>query len=134
MAAFLRLVEGAGLPTTDLPHIDGLRLWVLTAEDSLLGVIALECFGTNGLLRSLAVAPGHRRRGWGRELVARVERDARAEGIARLTLLTETAEPFFRRLGYEAINRREVPEEVQRSAEFRSLCPASAICMTKTLV
>jgi amino-acid N-acetyltransferase len=47
--------------------------------------------------------------------------------------LTETAENFFRGLGYEAIDRRYVPEEIQQSAEFRSLCPASAVCMTKSL-
>ena len=48
-------------------------------------------------------------------------------------LLTETAEKFFRAIGYEVIDRRHVPEEIKQSAEFRSLCPASAVCMTKLL-
>jgi amino-acid N-acetyltransferase len=48
-------------------------------------------------------------------------------------LLTETAEKFFRAIGYEVIDRRHVPEEIKQSAEFRSLCPASAVCMSKLL-
>jgi amino-acid N-acetyltransferase len=131
--AMLRLLEDAGLPTADLPHIHGLRLWVIEAEGSLQGVIALERFGTHALLRSLAVAPAHRKRGFGRDLVARLEHDARSEGVAQLTLLTETADRFFRHLGYEAIERKAVADEIQQSAEFRSLCPVTAVCMTKAL-
>jgi amino-acid N-acetyltransferase len=133
IGAILGLLEGAGLPTADVSQADRLRLWVLEEADSLLGVIALEGFGTHALLRSLIIDPGHRKRGFGRDLVARLERDARAEGVTQLTLLTETAERFFRRLGYEVVNRREVAAQVQASAEFRSLCPASALCMTKSV-
>lgn len=133
MAAILRLLEDAGLPTADLPHVEGLRLWVLEEGDSLLGVIALEGFGTHVLVRSLVIAPEHRKHGFARELVARLERDARAEGVTRLSLLTETAEKFFGRLGYEEVDRRELPAEVRRSAEFSSLCPVSAVCMTKSV-
>jgi len=68
----LELLTAAGLPTADLTSADG-------------------------LLRSLAIAGEYRHRGLGRELVARLERDARADGIAQLVLLTETAESFFSR-------------------------------------
>jgi amino-acid N-acetyltransferase len=128
-----RLLDGAGLPSADLEQITDLRLWVLESDREPLGAIALECAGKDALLRSLAILPAHRNRGFGRDLVARLEQDARAEGVTRLTLLTETAEKFFRGLGYRTIDRGEVPEEVKRSAEFRSLCPASAVCMSKTL-
>jgi len=108
-------------------------MWVLEARDSLLGVIALERFGTDALLRSLAVAPEYRKRGLGHELVARLEQDAQADGVEQLVLLTQTAEPFFRNLGYDIIDRRCVSEELKQSAEFRSLCPASAVCMRKAI-
>ena len=52
--------------------------------------------------------------------------DAQADGVEQLVLLTETAEAFFRSLGYEIVDRRYAPEQLQESAEFRSLCPASA--------
>ena len=133
LAGVRRLLEGAGLPTADLAEIKDLRLWVLESDGQQLGVIALEYFGTHALLRSLAIAPEHRNRGLGRGLVARLEHDARSEGVTRLTLLTETAEKFFQRLGYEPIDRGDVPGEVRQSAEFRSLCPVSAVCMTKYL-
>jgi amino-acid N-acetyltransferase len=48
-------------------------------------------------------------------------------------LLTETAEGFFRAIGYEIIDRSHVPEKINQSAEFRLLCPASAVCMRKSL-
>lgn len=131
--ALRQLLESAGLPTADLAAIKDLRLWVLEADGQQLGVIALERFGTHALLRSLAISPEHRNRGLGRSLVGRLELDARAEGITRLTLLTETAEKFFQHLGYEPIDRKDVPEEVRQSAEFCSLCPLSAVCMTKSL-
>jgi amino-acid N-acetyltransferase len=133
LPAVLALLEGAGLPTADLTSVQRLQMWVLEARASLQGVIALECFGTEALLRSLTVAPEYRKRGFGRELVVRLEHDAQAEGVEQLVLLTETAEPFFRSLGYEAIDRRHVSAELQQSAEFHSLCPASAVCMIKTL-
>jgi len=101
MPAVLALLESAGLPTADLAGIAGLRTWVDESGDSISGVIALDAFGSEGLLRSLAVAPDYRGRGIGRVLVARLEADARAEGIRKLILLTQTAEPFFRSLGYE---------------------------------
>jgi amino-acid N-acetyltransferase len=59
--------------------------------------------------------------------------DARADGARQLVLLTETAQPFFVQLGYQVIERDDAPGEVKRSAEFASLCPASAVCMTKSL-
>lgn len=36
-------------------------------------------------------------------------------------------------LGYAVIDRAYVSEELRQSAEFRSLCPASAVCMSKAL-
>jgi amino-acid N-acetyltransferase len=133
MPAVLSLLQGAGLPTADLQGIAGLRTWVIESQNVLRGVVALERFGTEGLLRSLAVAPEHRNRGIGRELVVRLEHDASAEGITRLVLLTETAEAFFRALGYATVDRQRVSLEMRRCAEFQSLCPASATCMAKVL-
>jgi amino-acid N-acetyltransferase len=133
LTAVLALLQAAGLPTADLTSVTCLHLWVLEAEDSLVGVVGMERFGARALLRSLAVAPSYRQRGMGHQLVARLESEARADDVEQLVLLTETAERFFRAIGYEVIDRRRVPEEIRQSAEFRSLCPASAVCMSKLL-
>jgi amino-acid N-acetyltransferase len=130
----LALLQSTDLPTSDLSANAGLRTWVIESDDFLCGVIALEPFGTEGLLRSLAVASDCRNRGIGRALVAQLETDARAQGVRKLVLLTQTAETFFRSLGYQNIDRRYVSDEMRQCAEFRSLCPASASCMAKTLV
>jgi amino-acid N-acetyltransferase len=132
MPAIATLLESAGLPTADLSSAADFQTWVLEAHGELVAAIGLERFGDEALLRSLVVAPEHRKRGLGQELIARVERDARAQGITRLILLTETAEAFFRARGYAVTDRRQVTHAVKQSAEFRSLCPVSAVCMSKT--
>ena len=133
LADISKLLSGAGLPTADLAGAQEFQTWVFDDRGSIVGVIGLERFGRAALLRSLAVAPVRRNRGLGRRLVARLEHDARAEGITQLVLLTETAEAFFRGLGYIVTDRRSVSGEIKQSAQFRSLCPASAVCMSKGL-
>ena len=134
LAAVAVLLQEAKLPTEDLANAPGLSLWVLEIEGELAGAVALEgTEPTSRLLRSLVVAPAHRRRGMGHDLVAQVERDARTEGIERLVLLTDTAQSLFDRLGYAVIERSAAPEALRQSAEFRSLCPSSAVCMAKLL-
>jgi amino-acid N-acetyltransferase len=129
-----QLLLSAGLPTGDLAGAREFHSWVLEEEGSLIGVIGLERFGHEALLRSLTVAPDHRKRGLGHELVARLEMDAQEDGVLKLVLLTETAQPFFKRLGYLVTDRGQVGDHVKQSAEFRSLCPVSAICMSKALL
>jgi len=133
MTAVLALLTDAGLPTADFTDSPDITMWVLEADGSIRGVIALQRFGREALLRSLTLAASHRRRGHGRDLVARVEDEAAAAGVDRLVLLTESAERFFRRLGYRPVERARVGESLRQSAEFRFLCPASAVCLGKSL-
>lgn len=133
LSAISRLLSGANLPAADLSSAHDFQSWVLEDGGSIVGVIGLERFGSDALLRSLAITPEHRNRGLGRDLVARLEHDAKVYGVRTLVLLTETAQPFFRRLGYAVTDRSQVSDEVKQSAEFRSLCPVSAICMIKVL-
>ena len=133
IAAVSKLLSEAGLPTQDLTSAACLQLWVLETQGDVIGAIGIEHFGANALLRSLVIAPAYQRRGLGNRLVAQLEQAVQAQGVQQLILLTETAEPFFSKNGYKAIARQHVPVEVLQSAEFRSLCPATATCMTKTL-
>lgn len=126
------LLAQCALPTRDLDDAD-VRFWVAEQEARIAGVIGLERHGQHGLLRSLAVAPEARGRGHGLALVATLEHEARQAGLRSLVLLTETARTFFERLGYTVIARSNAPAAVQASAEFRSLCPASATCMQRIL-
>lgn len=124
------LLERSGLPTSDLSTA---RPEFVVAEGSghIVGIGALERFGCAALLRSVAVEPQRRGSGAGRAIVEELERRARAAGIDELILLTLTAQDFFERLGYRVKSREQVPASILGSAEFRSLCPASATCMAK---
>jgi amino-acid N-acetyltransferase len=126
------LLQGSDLPTSDLSAV---RPDFVIAEHAgqLIGIGALERFGTAALLRSVAVELQWRGCGIGRLIIAELEQRARAAGIAELILLTLAARDFFAHLGYGSKPREEVPAAVLGSAEFRSLCPASAHCMAKAL-
>jgi arsenate reductase len=131
--ALLALLAQAALPTGDLDAASMAQFRVAADDGRLLGAVAVEPFSGIGLLRSLAVAPSARHRGLGAALVAAAERAAVEAGIAELFLLTPTAQCFFERLGYALIPRDGAPASVQAHAQFRSLCPASAVCMRKSL-
>ncbi len=124
---------------TDLGPAHMASFVVVPAHDqpaSVAAVAGVETFPDDageGLLRSVAVRASLRGRGIGVNLVAAVEERARLVGIRRLWLLTTTAPDFFRRLGYADTPRAIAPVAVQQSSEFKSLCPASAICLSKRL-
>lgn len=126
------LLERSGLPTEDL-STSRPEFVVAIRNGEIVGTGALEHFGSAALLRSVAVEARSRGSGMGRLIVAELERRARAAGITELILLTLTARDFFERLGYSAKDRARVPPAMLDSAEFRSLCPASAACMAKLL-
>jgi len=127
------LLAAAGLPTQDLQPQAVTDFTVATDADKVVGAVAIERYGVSGLLRSLVVDPEWRGRGLGRALVDAAERAAAASRIESLTLLTQTAAPFFRALAYREIPRGHAPTAVQASAEFTQLCPSTSNCLTKSL-
>jgi amino-acid N-acetyltransferase len=132
LASIRELLEEAGLPTTDLETAKP-KFTVLREDGDIVAAGALERFGSSALVRSVVVAGDRRGAGLGRIIVQELEKVARAARIGRLILLTQTAREFFVHLGYRVIERSEVPQDLQASEQFRSLCPASAICMMKVL-
>jgi L-amino acid N-acyltransferase YncA len=121
------------LTTAQLP-LDGAheladRFLVAEAAGELLGCAVVESFGSAGLLRSVAVVPTRRSRGVGHALVTDLIASSRNGGMQALYLLTTTADRYFPRLGFEVIDRADVPKAVRASVEFRSACPASATVM-----
>ncbi|HJS89587.1 MAG TPA: arsenic resistance N-acetyltransferase ArsN2 [Steroidobacteraceae bacterium] len=131
-AAIRDLLERCRLPTDDLATSHP-EFVVACAGARIIGTGALERFGEVGLLRSVALEAQWRGAGVGRLIVEELERRASASGVRELILLTLTARAFFERLGYSEKDRAQVSPAVRESAEFRSLCPASALCMTRNL-
>lgn len=132
LPGIVALLRQHALPTEDLAESE--VFFLVEAQDATLtGVIGLQRFGTAGLLRSLAVAPARKGQGTGRRLLAQLEEHARGQGVTELVLLTQTAQAFFEGSGYALIRRDAAPAAMQQAAEFRTLCPASAVCMAKLL-
>ena len=99
---------------------------------SWIGVAGYEMYGKSALLRSVAVDKGSRRLGVGRALVEQVLANVGKRGVRTVYLLTDTAEEYFARLGFERIDRRHVDEAVRASPEFGECC-ISAQLMRKSL-
>jgi amino-acid N-acetyltransferase len=122
------LLDANGLPSADVADHFA-HFIVARDEDGLVGVAGMEVHGDAGLLRSVCVAEAARGTGLGGRLCDEMERRASARGIGALYLLTTTAQEFFGARDFDVIDRAEAPEAIRQTAEFRSLCPSSAICM-----
>jgi len=121
------------LPQEDITPEHLRHFFVLKEKGEIAGVVAVEVLGRFGLLRSLAVDPRWRLRGLAFHLTEEAEEYAASLKIEALYLLTMTAEGFFAKRGYQRVERTSVPPPVQGTAEFRGLCPLTAVCMVKYL-
>ncbi|WP_319244605.1 arsenic resistance N-acetyltransferase ArsN2 [uncultured Propionivibrio sp.] len=131
--AIRSLLSRCQLPGEDLTEASLRHFSVLASGRRIVGVCGIERFGSDGLIRSLAVDPVLRGRKFGEQLVAACESAAQDIGIERLYLLTTTARDYLLRLGYADVARESAPDGVRTHPQFRGLCPASARCLVKRL-
>jgi amino-acid N-acetyltransferase len=125
LAWIAELLDSALLPTAGISdHLSGFL--VAEVQSRPVGCAAIERYGSEALLRSVAVVPGHRGLGIGRRLVEALISRAAADGIRTLILLTTTSARYFSRLGFREVDRALLPESVGQSEELRGACPASA--------
>ena len=126
------LLRGSGLPIGGArEHLE--HFFVAREGGTLAGVIGLEQYGGEGLLRSLVVRESHRSKGIGNTLYLRVIDESRSLGIERLILLTTTAEAYFAARGFRNVARSTIKGALGHSAEFTGACPESALCMELVL-
>ncbi len=114
-------VEGVG------EHLSGFL--VTRSAEEIAGCVAVEKYGETGILRSLAVAPGFRDKNLGTRLAHALINHARNDGVRTMVLLTETAEGFFEKLGFEVVERSAVAPEARESWQFTGTVCQSATCM-----
>jgi amino-acid N-acetyltransferase len=127
------LLQAQGLPVSDITDEHLEHFFFVGSVGSPTGLVGLELYGTDALLRSLVVADNARRKGLGSALIYHAEQYAASKGVRSIYLLTTTAEAFFKRLGYECIERSNAPPSIERTREFAGLCPASSAFMLKSL-
>jgi amino-acid N-acetyltransferase len=133
LSDILALLDECGLPGQGLaPHLST----TLVARDGnqIVGSSALEMYEEFALLRSVAVKPSFRGRGLARRLTRAALDLAKHHQVKAVYLLTETTDTFFPKLGFKSIRRSDVPEKVQRSVEFTTLCPDTAKVMEISLI
>ncbi len=127
------LLDAAALPTADLTDAHMEHFYYCGPPSHPIGLVGFEPCGVDALLRSLVVSPEHRSSGIGAKLVAHAEREARAQGVTAMYLLTTTAEAFFLRRGYGASPRELAPGCIRATKEFSGICPASSAFLMKRL-
>ncbi|MGQ0456197.1 MAG: GNAT family N-acetyltransferase [Hyphomicrobium sp.] len=92
-------------------RLGGMLTLVVQADGDYLGFASLK---DNTVIDMLYVHPHHVGEGVGTALVSALERIAAARGAGAITAdASDTAQPFFERLGYQAVQRNSVPIEDQ---------------------
>ena len=126
------LLHSLGLPVAGArEHLA--QMMVAVRDTVIVACAGFERYGSDGLLRSVAVDAHCQGQGIGRALVDTVFKRARHNGVTRLWLLTTTAPDYFAAHGFRDTDRAEVPAAMQASAEFQGACPATARLMTLPL-
>lgn len=97
----------------------------------LVGVAGLKIYGTDALLRSVAVASSFRSQGLGRQLTQNRLQWAVEHGVSAIYLLTTDASSYWRRHGFLEINREEAPASIRSTSQWSGGCSTSAIAMKK---
>lgn len=128
-----RLLKSVELPTSDLTDDHMREFFYIGPASAPIGIVGVQLYGANALLRSLVVSAEHRTQGLGQRLVEHAEQHARERGAAAVYLLTTTAESFFLSLGYAQTPRDSAPTTIRTTPEFTGLCPANSAFLSKRL-
>lgn len=128
----VKLLQSENLPVEDI-STELSNFFVIEDDGKIVGVIGLEIYGKDGLLRSMAVDREYRNKFLGAVLLNRLLLHAAKQNITGLYLITTTADKYFSKKGFEVINRERVPASIASSREFSTLCPSTATVMVKEL-
>ncbi len=120
------------LPTSDLPA-DLSGFTVAFDGEQIVGSAGMELMGENGLLRSVAVADTHRNQNLGHRLFAAALDYARLHDVQEVYLITNTAEGYFEKNGFQQVERSSAPDEITQTQQFAALCPSTAVVMKMEL-
>jgi len=117
------------LPHTDVQLNGNLFIGYHDEKGNLIGSGGLELYGNAALLLSVAVDESLRGKSLGRNIVEDLVLKAKNLKVKSIYLLTETANEFFIKKGFQNVSRQDVPKEVSESSEFSEVCPSTASCM-----
>lgn len=109
--------------------------YIAESDGMIVGMAGFEFYGTDFLLRSVAVPAALQRKGIGSVIVDLMLEEAIKSKAENVVLLTETAKDFFLKKGFSVVERSTISNEVMKnSSEFAQVCSQSAVCMVMQLV
>ncbi len=128
LPGIIALLDRCELPKEDLePHLS--TTLVARNESGVVGCSVLELYQERALLAYVAVETSFRGRRIGQRLTKGALDLAKYHQVRTVYLLTETAAMFFPKFGFKSIPRSDMPQTIQRSVEFTTLCPDTATVM-----
>jgi len=125
----LTLLRVAGLPWEDLEDAPLDLLAARGHDGTVVGCVGIGWYGSQALLRSLAVTPESRGAGVASALVSLAIERARALGASDIFGVTTTAEKFLSRFGFVPIERADAAGDIAVASELRCSCPEEALVM-----
>ena len=131
LAQLENLLLGNNLPAEDCAE-QAQNFYGIFDDNDLIAAGGLEPAANVALLRSVVVHEQYRSRGLGKSIIEYLIRLADSEGRESVYLLTETAADYFENLGFERIDRIDVPPAIADTRQFASLCPETASCLKMT--
>lgn len=120
----------SGLPIEDIAEPGRTFFRAVGPDDTTVGYSGIEQCGRDTLLRSVVVLPDHRGKSLGKVIVGETLQAAPVVGTVYLA--TTTAAPFFSDLGFQVVDRADVPNAVLDTRQLSGICPASATIMKLT--
>ena len=130
---YSQLLREYGLPLTGL--LTSTKCFEFRDDQStVVGFAGLQQVGVHALLRSLVVFPARQKAGFGSAIVTWTMSFASSNRISRLFALTTNSQPFFRKYGFQTIDRATVPQSFRGLSEFCESCCSSAYVMKRDLI
>lgn len=129
----IELLNHFNLVTQDIDYNN--QLFVSLRQNKCISAIGgLEFHMPYALVRSVAVHPEYQGNGYARIICEALSRQAMSRNVRDLYLLTETAQGFFSKAGFVAVERSVVPDIIKATVQFSTLCPDEAVVMRKQLI
>jgi arsenate reductase (thioredoxin) len=126
------LLEGCGLPTDDL-NPKRVEFLAVRRSGAIAGCVGIELYGSQALIRSLAVGGVHRGRGIGGALLQAALARAIAAGATEVFGVTIGAADYLVRFGFEPIDRAGLVSGVAQSSQLQGACPTDAVVLRRSL-
>ena len=130
----VRLLKLANYQTLDIGGSKVVTNFIsaLAENGDIAGVVGLETFDYNALLRSLAVDKRYEDQGAAEALVKKVEETATNKGLRKIyTFIHKELQPFFESQGYEAVPKDRIPLNVKATDEYAFFKNLDFACMLK---